>query len=91
MQPVFIAEWIDLSKTLCDGKSTGFDDLDPGVIKFTVNLIASPLVYIFNQCLTNGVVPHKLKIARLTPVFKTGDDNTALNELQIYLCFVCHI
>ena len=83
MKPVSIAELIDLSKTLCDGKSPGFDDLDPGVIKFTINLIASPLVYIFNQCLTNGVVPDKLKIARVTPVFKTGDTQLLTNYRPI--------
>ena len=66
-------EIISLCKTLKSGTSCGCDDIKPDVIKAVSDLIANPLVHIFNLSLSSGIVPTQLKIAKVVPIFKKGD------------------
>ena len=43
------------------------------VIKEVLDLIVQPLTYITNLSLSSGIVPDQMKIARVVPLFKTGD------------------
>ena len=43
------------------------------VIKQVLDLIVQPLTYITNLSLSSGIVPDQMKIARVVPLFKTGD------------------
>ena len=43
------------------------------VIKEIIDLIVQPLTYITNLSLSSGTVPDQMKIARVVPLFKTGD------------------
>ena len=45
--------------------------------------IESPLCYIFNLSFKDGVFPCKLKIARVTPIYKAGDEFTLSNYRPI--------
>ena len=45
------------------------------VVKGFFNLICTPLTYIINLSLNSGVVPQKIKIARVIPLFKSGDNS----------------
>lgn len=58
-----------------DAKTTvGCDGLSMKIIKlFDVNFI-SALVLIINQSLTSGIFPDGLKIAKILPIFKKGED-----------------
>ena len=40
---------------------------------------------IINQMLTNGIFPEKLKLAKVIPVFKSGDDQLFSNYRPISL------
>ena len=51
----------------------GNDDLKPSIIKQLTQFITAPLTYAFNLCFEQNTVPDELKIARVTPVPKTGD------------------
>ena len=42
-------------------------------IKEVIDLIVQPLTYITNSSLSSGIVPDQMKIARVVPLFKTGD------------------
>ena len=42
-------------------------------MKYTIHLISEPLSIIINKCISNGIFPFKMKIARVTPIFKKGD------------------
>ena len=70
-------------------KSVGFDEISINVVKQVFDVIQSPLCYIFNVSLKHGVFPDKLKIARVTPIFKTGDKFTLSNyrPISILPCF----
>ena len=54
-------------------KVTSFDDISTTLIKETITSISGPLTHNFNLSLSSGVVPAELKIARVVPLFKTGD------------------
>ena len=50
--------------------SPGVDDVDIKVIKYVICLICEPLSLIFNNCISTGIFPSKMKIARVTPIHK---------------------
>ena len=49
------------------------------VVKEPFNLICAPLTYIINLSLNFGVVPQEIKIARVIPLFKSGDKSLFTN------------
>ena len=52
--------------------SPGVDDVDIKVINYVICLICEPLSLIFNNCISTGIFPSKMKIARVTPIHKKG-------------------
>ena len=49
------------------------------VVQGSINLICAPLTYIINLSLNSGVVPQEMKIARVIPLFKSGDKSLFTN------------
>ena len=43
------------------------------IIKNSIELILDPLMHLLNISLEKGICPDKLKIAKVIPIFKTGD------------------
>ena len=43
------------------------------VVKETIGLITQPITHIVNLSLSSGVVPNQMKLARVIPLFKSGD------------------
>jgi hypothetical protein len=74
---------ISLAKTIRDTHSCGEDGIDPQVAKFTIDEISMPLAHIINFSILTGSVPNKLKIARVIPIFKTGESNKLSNYRPI--------
>ena len=58
---------------LKSNKSPGFDEISSEVIKFVFDALIEPIRHIFDLSLRKGVFPDKLKIARITPIFKSGE------------------
>ena len=55
-------------------KSTsGPDRLSNILLKEIAEDIIEPLTVIINQCFQTGIFPEKLKVARVTPIYKKGD------------------
>ena len=61
--------------------SSGYDEIHPTVVKQAYNLIKTPLKYIFKLSINTGDIRHKLKVARVTPNFKSGEQ-TFLNNYR---------
>lgn len=61
---------IDNLKT---GKSAGIDGLRAELLQNVSDIISEPLSMIFNRCIKEGHFPEKLKVAVVTPIFKSGD------------------
>ena len=67
---------IELKKHICSLKSKntcGVDEISTKVVKEIAPLIENPLLHIFNLCLTTGIFPDEMKIARVIPIHKSGD------------------
>lgn len=55
--------------------TAGVDNICSKILKSIISVIQEPLVYSINLSLLCGVVPDMSKIARIVPVFKSGDKN----------------
>ena len=59
-------------RNLKRNKSTGLDNLPPGMLKDAATIITKPLAYIINLSLRSGSVPLEWKAAKVIPLFKSG-------------------
>ena len=72
----FLILLLEICNIVCkfkNNKSAGTDGIKPGLIKSVITYISDPLCQIFNLSLSKGVFPNKLKVAKVTPIFKSGD------------------
>ncbi len=60
-------------------------DLSPRVLKLYRGMISPSLAVLFNNCVYSGVFPDQLKIARVVPLFKSGDKSDLTNYRPISL------
>ena len=70
-------------------KSTGYDDISFNVVKKCFGVLHKPLLHIFNYSLQTGIFSDKLKIARVTPLFKGGENYESGNcrPISVLPCF----
>ena len=68
-----------------DKKSCGYDGLPMFIIKRINNFISTPLAHICNLTFLNGVFPDKMKIAKIIPLFKSGDSSLCTNYRPVSL------
>ena len=59
------------------------DEISVDVSKNVYDNIEPCLSHIFNLSIKNGIVPNSLKIARVTPIFKSGDESKVTNHRLI--------
>ena len=76
-------EFITAFKSLKSNKATGYDDISSNVIKNIYEEIKIPLMHVFNKSLQQGIFPDKLNIAKLIPVFKSGEESHVNNYRPI--------
>ncbi|XP_065682311.1 uncharacterized protein LOC136095526 [Hydra vulgaris] len=73
----------DSIKKLNKNKATGYDAISASIIKDCYELIKDVLLDIFNKSLKTGVFPDKMKVAIITPIFKSGDESLVTNYRPI--------
>ena len=54
-------------------KATGCDNISAGFLKLGASVLCHTLLPILNKCLTCSVYPDSLKLANVSPIFKSGD------------------
>ena len=70
-------------KNTNSNKSCGYDGISTNVLKRIAKEISKPLTHIFNLTFSNGIIPDKLKIALVTPIFKGNERNIFENYRPI--------
>ena len=83
--PCTINQVTDTINNLQNSKGIGFDGFLSSVVKSVSKHIAEPLTHIFNLSFTYGVFPGKLKLAKVTPIFKSNDELSVNNYHPISL------
>ena len=53
------------------------------IVKKGIDLISEPLCKLVNLSIETGIVPDKMKIARIIPIFKSGDNRLFSNYRPI--------
>ena len=66
-----------------NNSSAGHDELPPFVAKSCIEEFIEPLTYMINESLRTGICPPELKIARVVPIFKSGDPSLLTNYRPI--------
>ena len=76
-------------KNMDANKSPGYDNFSNKIIKLSATEIAKPLTHIFNLTFENGIIPEKLKLAIVTPIFKANENNKFENyrPISVLSCF----
>ena len=72
LEPVTEAEIRRLIMSL-KSSAPGYDDIRSSILKMSLPFICTPLTYISNLSLQEGVFPDELKIANVIPLFKSDD------------------
>lgn len=82
-------EFILAFSTLKRNKASGFDDITSNIVHSVYEEIKLPFKHICNVSVMTGVFPDHLKIARVIPVFKNGDESLLSNyrPISILPCF----
>ena len=63
--------------------SPGWDDIPASVAKKCIDCYIFPLTHIINNSIMEGVFPSELKLARVVPLFKSGDSAQITNYRPI--------
>ena len=82
-QPVTSADVEKCLKDVKRSKSTGLDDLPPGLLKDSAAAILLPLTHIINLSFSTGVFPTQWKNARIVPVHKSESKSSLDNYRPI--------
>lgn len=61
----------------------GHDEIRAGLIKKVASFIIEPLTHVLSLSLKTGVVPRDLKLAKVTPLYKSGDSSLFNNYRPI--------
>lgn len=83
LQPSTVIEVVTLISELDSNKSSGYDGISAKLLKSNPLQFAKILSDVFNLIITNGQYPDSLKIAKVTPIFKTGDATIPSNYRPI--------
>ena len=70
-------------------RSSGYNRINFNVIKTCLGPHIKPLMHIFNLSLATEIFPDDLKIARVTPIIKAGDNKELGNyrPISVLPCF----
>ena len=66
-----------------NNSAPGYDDMPASVMKKCVHDYITPLTYLVNSSIKQGIFPSELKIAKVFPIFKAGDEQLITNYRPI--------
>ena len=89
LKPIVEMDIITIIDKINSNKGAGNDNIGNFIIKRVANEIAKFLTMLFNLSITTGIVPEKLKIAKVIPIYKKDDAEKFSNYRPVSLlpCF----
>ena len=78
-------EIINIVSKCTNKTSKDCDDIDMTVVKRVIEGISKPLTYICNLSFQTGTFPDKMKIAKVIPLYKTGNKHQFTNYRPVSL------
>ena len=63
--------------------SAGCDEIPVNILKLSIRFIAEPISKLINSSFSAGIFPNKLKIAKVCPIYKSGEKNSFSNYRPI--------
>ena len=81
--PTDSGEIEEIVLSLKNKSSCGHDEINIKVIKHSIKYLSKPLSKLINLSLENGSVPDSLKIAKVIPIYKSGDKDNCTNYRPI--------
>lgn len=85
LKPIASKDVVDIIKEFKAKTSTDSNDLSMSVLKNIACEISSPFTHICNLSLKNGIFPDQMKLAKVVPLFKTGENTTFNNYRPVSL------
>ena len=88
-KPLTENEFWEAIKSLKIKKAPGLDEIDVNVIIQIYNHIKKSLIRIFGDSIKHGAFPEKLKVAKVTSIFKSGKNELLKNcrPISVLPCF----
>ena len=62
-------------RNMKQNKCPGYDNITTKTVITCAKEISKPLTHIFNSTFITGIIPDKLKVALVTPIFKANERN----------------
>ena len=69
-KPTTTTEIENVIKTLKPKNSCGYDEISTKLLKITAHFISSPLNYICNEVIPEGIFPDRFKFSIIRPLYK---------------------
>ena len=82
---ISVSDVYNILISLDPAKAMGIDCIGPGLLKHCAQALCVPLHYLFSFSLHNQCIPSIWKVHKITPVYKSGDKNSATNYQPILL------
>jgi hypothetical protein len=83
LDPVTPGDVIDVTSKIKSKRSLDHNNISSNLMKASIQNTAVPLTHIINLSLATGVVPQNMKIAKVIPIFKSGDRTLFTNYRPI--------
>ena len=76
---------MDVGDTILSLKnsSPGYDELPASIAKQCIDYYVLPMTYIINMSLIEGIFPSEHKLAKVVPIFKSGESDKVTNYRPI--------
>lgn len=78
-------EIIDIVRNFKNKTSLDWNGIDMTLVKQVIDTIVDPLTYICNLSLKSGCFPTKMKLAKVIPLYKSGEKNLFTNYRPVSL------
>ena len=85
LEPVEESQILEIINKFKPKMSSGHDEIPTKIMKQSIQSIFQPITYIINKSLETGIVPNKLKIAKVIPIFKSSKKDELKNYRPVSL------